>query len=157
MTNNSARSRMAYAAKFAALGVPGVEAEDIVPASYVAARWLKRARPDLEAAYVIGEAGVEEELEAAGIDVVRCPNEPFSEAAFATAEPDPRIGAVVVGADARFSFAALAMASLCLERLPGCLFVATNADAFDMVSGRRLTLILTRTLTLTLTRTPLTW
>lgn len=137
VTNNSARSREQYALKFGQLGLR-VKVEQIVPSSYVAARWLKRARPDIKAAYVIGEAGVVEELEAAGIAVVRCESSDFSEAAFATSEPDARIGAVVVGADVSFSFAALAMASLCLEKLPGCLFVATNSDPYDVVGGRRL-------------------
>ena len=137
VTNNSARSREQYALKFSQLGLR-VMAEQIVPSSYVAARWLKQARPDIKAAYVIGEAGVVEELEAAGIAVVRCESSDFSEAAFATSEPDARIGAVVVGADVSFSFAALAMASLCLEKLPGCLFVATNSDPYDVVGGRRL-------------------
>ena len=137
VTNNSARSREQYALKFGQLGLR-VKVEQIVPSSYVAARWLKRARPDIKAAYVIGEAGVVEELEAAGIAVVRCESSDFSEAAFATSEPDERIGAVVVGADVSFSFAALAMASLCLEKLPGCLFVATNSDPYDVVGGRRL-------------------
>ena len=137
VTNNSARSREQYALKFSQLGLR-VMAEQIVPSSYVAARWLKKARPDIKAAYVIGEAGVVEELEAAGIAVVRCESSDFSEAAFATSEPDARIGAVVVGADVSFSFAALAMASLCLAKLPGCLFVATNSDPYDVVGGRRL-------------------
>ena len=137
VTNNSARSREQYALKFGQLGLR-VKVEQIVPSSYVAARWLKQARPDIKAAYVIGEAGVVEELEAAGIAVVRCESSDFSEAAFATSEPDARIGAVVVGADVSFSFAALAMASLCLEKLPGCLFVATNSDPYDVVGGRRL-------------------
>lgn len=138
VTNNSARSREAYARKFAGLGLTSITADQIVPASFVAARWLRSAKPEIERAFVIGEDGVEEELRAAGIEVVRAEVDGFSEAAFTAAEPDPRIGAVVVGADSAFSFNALAQASLCLERLPGCLFIATNADEYDVVGGRRL-------------------
>lgn len=137
VTNNSARSRQAYAEKFAQLGL-AVKPEQIVPSSFAAARWLKRNRPSIEAAYVIGEAGVEDELRAVGVDVVRCAAGAFSEAEFASASADPRVGAVVVGADSAFSFAALAGASLCLEQLAGCLFVATNADDYDVVGDRRL-------------------
>ena len=137
VTNNSARSREGYAKKFAALGL-SVAAEQIVPASFVAARWLKRAKPGISAALVIGEEGVSEELRAAGIEAVRADaGTPFDEAAFASAMPDAQVGAVVVGADAAFSFAALAAASLYLEQAD-CLFVATNDDAYDVVGGRRL-------------------
>ena len=44
----------------------------------------------------------------------------------------------MVGADPRFSFGALAMASLCLQRNEGCAFIATNDDAYDVVNGRKL-------------------
>lgn len=137
VTNNSTKSRAAYAAKFQSLGLD-VTADQIVPASQVAANWIKKTRPNMQAAYVIGSAGVEEELRAVGIEVVRSDAQPFDEAAFAVAEPDQRIGAVIVGSDPNFSFSALAMASLCLERIEGSLFVATNDDAFDLVGGRRL-------------------
>ena len=141
VTNNSARSRAAYLEKLTALGLQS-SAEEIVPSSFAAARWLARERPDVKAAFVIGEAGVAEELMAAGIEVVRHTSDEnagaFDEAAFATCEPDPRIGAVVVGADPSFSFGALAMASLCLQRNEGCTFVATNDDAYDVVNGRKL-------------------
>lgn len=138
VTNNSARSRAEYATKFAALGLD-VTPEQIVPASFVAARWLARNAPGVRTAYVIGEAGVEAELRAAGIEPIRADtSSPFDERAFALASPDRRVGAVVVGADHGFTFGALAGAALCLHRLPGCLFIATNTDAFDVVGGNRL-------------------
>lgn len=138
VTNNSARSRAAYAEKFAGLGLDA-RAEQVVPSSFVAARWLRRAAPSLERALVIGESGVEEELRAVGIDVVRTAAGAFDERAFASALPEPRVGAVVVGSDTTFSFASLAAASLHLDPQlnAGCLFVATNADGYDVVGGRR--------------------
>ena len=65
VTNNSAKSRAHYAEKFRALGLR-VDPEQIVPASYAAARWLRSARPSLQAAFVIGEQGVDDELRAVG-------------------------------------------------------------------------------------------
>ena len=65
VTNNSAKSRAQYAEKFRALGLR-VDPEQIVPASYAAARWLRSARPSLQAAFVIGEQGVDDELRAVG-------------------------------------------------------------------------------------------
>ena len=193
VTNNSAKSRAQYAEKFRALGLR-VDPEQIVPASYAAARWLRSARPSLQAAFVIGEQGVDDELRAvgksrtsltqvshkshkrlthvshkshtphlyataplffpcqshssslfscffffAGIEPIHLPRSrpPFDESAFANARADPRVGAVVVGADHSFEFGALAIASLYLES-PEVLFVATNTDAFDIVGKRRL-------------------
>lgn len=53
------------------------------------------------------------------------------------AQPDPEIGAVVVGWDLTFNFAKLCLASLYLQRGgPGLVFVATNKDAFDKLSDR---------------------
>jgi hypothetical protein len=54
---------------------------------------------------------------------------------FSSMEVDASIGAVVVGADPRFSYAKLAYASVCLREIPGCLFVATNPDAGDNVGA----------------------
>ena len=138
VTNNSSKSRSEYQKKFQGLGLD-VAADEIVPSSFVAARWLRGARPSLEAALVIGQAGVRDELEAVGIEAIRCEaGAAFSEATFASTTPNPRIGAVVVGADPSFDFSALAQASLCLELLPDCLFVATNGDDYDVVGQRRL-------------------
>jgi phosphoglycolate/pyridoxal phosphate phosphatase family enzyme len=138
VTNNSARSRAQYAAKFAELGLD-VPPEQIVPASLVAARWLASNAPDVSAAYVIGEAGLEAELRAAGIEPIRADRSAlFDEHGFGDASPDPRVGAVVVGADHGFTFSALAGAALCLHRMPGCLFVATNPDDYNAVGQNRL-------------------
>jgi len=52
--------------------------------------------------------------------------------------PDPRIGAVVIGWDLSFSFRKLCYASLCLQHLPKCHFIATNLDPYDRLSDRNM-------------------
>jgi ribonucleotide monophosphatase NagD (HAD superfamily) len=48
---------------------------------------------------------------------------------------DPRVQAVVVGLDTKFTYSKLAIASLYINT-GGAKFIATNDDAFDMVGGR---------------------
>lgn len=45
VTNNAAKSRAAYVKRFAGLGLERVTLEQVVPSSFVAARWLAKNRP----------------------------------------------------------------------------------------------------------------
>jgi 4-nitrophenyl phosphatase len=54
------------------------------------------------------------------------------------AEPDPEVGAVVCGWDLTFNYAKLCLASLYMQKNPGCVFVATNKDAFDRLDDRNM-------------------
>ena len=147
VTNNAAKSRAAYAARFAKLGLK-VSEEQVVPSSFVAARWLARCKPDVTRAFVIGSSGLVEELREAGIEVLTASD--FVGGSFADNEAsgaltelamrvaqEPSVGAVVVGHDTSFDFRALCLASLFLERSDVC-FLATNPDAYDMVAGHRM-------------------
>ena len=151
VTNNAAKSRAAYAKRFAALGLDRVTAEQVVPSSFVAARWLVRNRPEVKKAFVIGADGLVDELEEAGVEVLTARSsafgfpgaDPASNEASATLAAlgaavarEPTVGAVVVGHDTGFNFKALCLASLFLER-EGMAFVATNPDAYDVVAGHR--------------------
>lgn len=51
---------------------------------------------------------------------------------------DPDVGAVVVGWDLGFSFRKLCYASLCLQHLPDCVFIATNLDPCDRLADRNI-------------------
>ena len=42
VTNNAAKSRAAYVKRFAGLGLEHVTLDQVVPSSFVAARWLAR-------------------------------------------------------------------------------------------------------------------
>jgi ribonucleotide monophosphatase NagD (HAD superfamily) len=153
LTNNSSKSRRQYRSKFEALGIQ-VAPEEIVPTSYAAAAYLKSigfaevSAAEGKKVFLVGNEGVAQELEAAGI-----PHTTFEQVAssgdsaaaalrqrwtaegFAELQLDRSIGAVVVGWDPSFSYAHLCYASACLRELPGCLFVATNLDPADNMGG----------------------
>ena len=57
-------------------------------------------------------------------------------AMLAAVDNQPSVGAVVVGHDTQFNFKSLCLASLFLERPVS--YVATNPDAFDVVSSHRM-------------------
>ncbi len=57
---------------------------------------------------------------------------------FMRLRPDPALGAVVCGFDFNLSYSKIAYASLCLQKNPGCLFLATSQDSFDTLTDRRI-------------------
>ena len=65
LTNNSSKSRRQYGAKFAALGL-AVQPEEIVPTSYAAPAYLQ-SLGFAGTVFAIGNSGLHEELDAAGI------------------------------------------------------------------------------------------
>ena len=155
LTNNSSKSRVQYLAKFKALGIEATF-EEVVPTSYAAAAYLQSIGFD-KSVFLVGNEGVAQELEAAGIsyrtwddvcssgssgggngssgnggNCAAALREQWTAEAFAGLPLDPSIGAVVVGWDPGFSYSKLCYASVCLRELPdGCLFVATNLDSAD--------------------------
>ena len=146
ITNNSMKTRTQAAAKFAALGYEGVDVADILTSGSSAARFLvdkamlpASARPR---ALVIGTPALVAELRGAGVEVVEPPpavvdgvvSPHITAASFLAMEPDPSVGAVVVGADPAFDYRRLAHAALTLQD-PGVAFIATNLDAADNVGG----------------------
>lgn len=82
--------------------------------------------------YVIGMAGLEEELRDEGIsflggtDPADCTIEPFSIEKYT---PDPTVAAVVCGLDTTINYTKLSKAFLYLTHNPGCQFIATNEDS----------------------------
>lgn len=105
-TNNAALSRRGYLEKLRKLGFEA-EPNEIYCSSYAAAAWL---RGRVEKVYVVGEKGLVEELELAGLEI---------------ANPD-EAECVVVGLDRSLTYSKLEEALRCLSR--GTLFVATNRD-----------------------------
>lgn len=148
VTNNSSKSRQGYVSKFAQLGLD-VAAEEIVPASYAAAAFLASAAGGgfttthgsgssgggRKKVLLLGSTGCEEELRGSGIEYVKHVPDLRSTEQMVSAQPDPAIGAVLVGWDPDFSYSSLVYASMCLRELPDCLFVATNGDAYDKIGG----------------------
>lgn len=114
LTNNSSRTPADVAAKLGTLGIAAEPGE--VVTSAVAMVSMLRAQSPTPAplsAFVIGERGVREALEGAGISVL-------------SGEPS-RADLVVVGWDRTVDYAKLRTASLLVQR--GARLIATNADA----------------------------
>ncbi|KNC52429.1 phosphoglycolate phosphatase [Thecamonas trahens ATCC 50062] len=135
VTNNSTRSRAMYMDKFAAKGMPHVRKDQILSASYAAAAYLQSIDFD-GAVYVVGEVGILEELEEAGIPAIGGPDQPpMTLAELEVYKPDPSVSAVVVGADTGFSYTKAAIAQQYLLARPDNLFIATNPDTSFPTQG----------------------
>ena len=177
VTNNSTLSRRGYASKLSKRLGFEVKADQVVCSAWSAAEYLrsrgfgggepassggngngsaKRAKKVL----ALGEVGLFEELDLAGIPALRGPVLEIPAASTPTAplpphlplasldcssgdiaawELDPSISAVVVGWSARqFSYSWIAYAAACLREIPGCELVVTNRDAADALPSGRL-------------------
>jgi glycerol 3-phosphatase-2 len=111
ITNNSARTPEQVVAKLASVGVEATPLEILTSADATAAMLRQEGWSGREA-FVIGERGVRDALEDAGIGIV---------------EPDAeRADLVVVGWDREVDYAKLRTAALLVQR--GARLVATNAD-----------------------------
>jgi 4-nitrophenyl phosphatase len=131
VSNNSTKSRRAYAQKFKTLGIPASE-DEIFGSSYSAAIYLSRVVnfPATKKVYVLGEQGVEEELASEGINFVggTDPSErtDFEGKDYETLGPDLEVGAVLCGLDQHISYKKLAKALIYLRQSSDVLFLATN-------------------------------
>jgi 4-nitrophenyl phosphatase len=120
LTNNSSQSREDYQVKLAGMGI-SARRDDIMTSAHATALYLLENAEPGERVYVVGEAGLARELDAAGIDVVR---DGYS----------GEVEYVVVGLDRRFNYDKLVRAQQAI--LAGAKFVATNRDAtFPMEGG----------------------
>jgi HAD superfamily hydrolase (TIGR01457 family) len=112
LTNNSARTPEQVADRMQKLGVKA-EPKEILTSALATAAMLRRERTGRRTAYVIGERGIREALEQAGIQIL-------------DGEPEAA-DLVVVGWDRSVDYAKLKTASLLVER--GARLIATNPDA----------------------------
>ncbi|XP_030780937.1 glycerol-3-phosphate phosphatase [Rhinopithecus roxellana] len=136
ITNNSSKTRAAYAEKLRRLGFggpagPGAGLE-VFGTAYCTALYLRQRLAGAPApkAYVLGSPALAAELEAVGVTSVGVGPEPLQgegpgDWLHAPLEPDVR--AVVVGFDPHFSYMKLTKALRYLQQ-PGCLLVGTNMD-----------------------------
>lgn len=131
VTNNSSKSRRTAAQKFERMGFGTVDRDEIVTASYSAARWLS-AKGYSGDVLVVGDSGIDEELAEFGYDVVRpgADEDPGMTTDEIRVIPhNPRVGAVIVGASSSVTYRQLCHA--CAAVLDGAIFLATNLDAAD--------------------------
>jgi len=134
VTNNATKTRTTYVEKFTKLGFSGVAKDDVISSGSAAAQFCKNQ--GFKSAFVIGEAGLVEELTACNVSVVQeSGTDLLGEAEFAKIKIDP-VDAVVVGWDKRFDYRKLCFASLHLQA--GAKLVACNPDSNDVVGDRRM-------------------
>lgn len=133
VTNNSTKSRRMYKAKFEKLGIK-VNEEDIFGSSYAAAYYLSKVVnfPKDKKVLLVGEAGMEEEVEAVGLQYVGGTDPAWNgltdDDKLAQVKRDPSIGAVLVGLDLHINYAKIANAMAQL-RDTDVVFLATNTDS----------------------------
>lgn len=137
VTNNSTKSRQEYLKKLQKLGIPS-DVEDIFGSSYSASIYIARILkmpPGKQKVFVLGEAGIEAELESEGVPYIGGTDpayrrditpEDFARIADGSAL-DPEVGIVLAGLDLHFNYLKVAMGMHYLKR--GAKFLATNRDS----------------------------
>ncbi|CAH1786727.1 unnamed protein product [Owenia fusiformis] len=133
ITNNSSRSNRQFVAKLNKLGFPAEEAE-AVSTSWVAAWYLKEQNFKGKV-YLVGNTGMAEELDNAGIKYTGLgPDVAEEESIWDTVDNshqifpiDPEVQCVLVGFDQHISFPKLLKAASYLKN-EKVLFLATNED-----------------------------
>ncbi|BDA44388.1 Glycerol-3-phosphate phosphatase [Coccomyxa sp. Obi] len=132
VTNNSTKSRKGYLGKFTSLGL-SVKAEEIYSSSYAAAAYLESINfPQDKKVYIVGEVGIQEELDLKGIRHCGGPADADKKIELKPGYALPHdedVGAVVVGFDRHLNYYKIQYATLCISENPGCHFIATNMDA----------------------------
>ncbi|CAD6574152.1 MAG: hypothetical protein TREMPRED_001027 [Tremellales sp. Tagirdzhanova-0007] len=138
VTNNASKSRRQYKSTFDKLGIEAKE-EEIFGSAYASAVYLSRILkfPDDKKVYVLGESGLEEELDTVGIlhtggtdpqDKVFMTREEIGDI-----EPDPSVGAVLCGMDINLSMGGFVLLDQKLKE--DCHFILTNQDATYPTAG----------------------
>lgn len=136
ITNNSSKTREAYAEKLRCLGFGAPAGPDagreVFGTAYCTALYLRQrlTGPPAPKAYVLGSVALAAELEAVGVSCVGVGPEPLlgdGPGAWLDAPLEPDVRAVVVGFDPHFSYMKLTKAVRYLQQ-PDCLLVGTNMD-----------------------------
>ncbi|KAG8965362.1 hypothetical protein FRC03_000662 [Tulasnella sp. 419] len=133
VTNNATKSRRNYKTKFDKLGVQA-EVDEIFGSAYASAVYISSVLnlPKNEKVFVIGMAGLEEELKEEGINFIggTDPADLHTNGLDLNAfTPDPAVSVVLCGLDVGVTYAKLAKGFQYLIRNPGCRFIATNEDS----------------------------
>jgi len=133
VTNNATKSRRSYKTKFDKLGVQA-HVDEIFGSAFASAAYISSVLklPKEKKVYVIGMAGMEEELKEEGITYLGGTSpedntlEPFT---LANWTPDPNVGAVLCGLDTSVNYTKYSKAFAYLRRDPSVAFLASNEDS----------------------------
>ena len=137
VTNNSTKSRSEYLKKLTSLGIPA-EVEDIFGSAYSASIYISRILklpPGKDKVFVIGEKGIEQELESEGVKYIGGTDESYRrditpedfKGIADGSSLDPEVGVVLAGLDFHFNYLKIAHGLHYLKR--GAQFLATNCDS----------------------------
>ena len=143
VTNNSTKSRADYRAKLTSMGIPAA-LEEVFSSSYSSAVYISlilQPRPPKNKVFIIGEAGIETELTAAGIphcggtdpalrrDMTPQDYKDMARGTGTGTAPllDPAVGIVLCGLDFHLNYLKLALAFHYI-RDHGAAFLQTNGD-----------------------------
>ncbi|KAG2191922.1 hypothetical protein INT46_011649 [Mucor plumbeus] len=129
VTNNSTKSRESFLQKFKGFNVKATK-EEVFSSAFATASYLKHVLkfPEDKKVYVIGMAGIKDELAAEGIR--SCGGEDDSGLTDNDAIPeDKEVGAVVIGLDTQVNYKKYAKAFSYLSKNEGCHFIVTNEDS----------------------------
>jgi 4-nitrophenyl phosphatase len=142
VTNNSGKSRSAYAEKMRQMGFDlQLTPHSVLSSSYAAAHFLS-TQPSFDkavhTAFFLGDSGIAEELSLVGIRAIDARpligSAPLPRSRLSTIQLDPSIQAVVVGIDDQLTYSKVSYAASLLRDTTDDagarrLFVATNRDA----------------------------
>lgn len=144
VTNNSTKSRSDYKKKLESMGIPA-HVEEVFGSSYSAAIYISRILPSRHPehfkakpkVFVIGESGIEQELDSEDIPHIGGTDEAFRRyitpedyKKIAADDPsliDPEVGVVLTGLDFHYNYFKMCLAYHYIKR--GAMFLATNIDS----------------------------
>lgn len=112
-TNNSGRSREDFQAKLERMDIPA-PADEVMTSGYATSLYFKENNHLGKCVYVVGESGLEHELESAGMEISKNGS-------------SGKIDFVVAGIDREFTYEKLTHAQQAI--LNGATFIATNRDS----------------------------
>jgi len=135
LSNNATASRKHYKEKFDKLGLDYVQENMIYTSGSASAEYLKDTLipslpEDCRDIYLIGQAGLEDELKEVGLDFTggEADKEFLPAQDFSSIQPNPRIGVVLQGFDMFINLKKYSKAYTYLSQNPSCKLVLTNAD-----------------------------
>lgn len=145
VSNNSTKARKDYLAKFDKLGIKGIQPSEVFGSSYASAVYIDKILqlPKHKKIWVLGEAGIEKELQELGYTTVGGTDPDLNKGGVVfdpehpqLTELDPDVGAVVVGLTTNLNYLKLSITMQYLHKdnklLP---FIATNIDSTFPLKG----------------------